>query len=118
MKPLDIKLYELVKEYINSKYKKPSAYRSMAYMKEYKRRGGKFAPDNKPRNLLRWMKEEWKDVNPRKTKKTYPVFRPTKRISGKTPVTINEISRNELLKQSTRKQKLKGNRNLPPWQML
>jgi hypothetical protein len=115
MTPQDKELYAEVKTYINTIYKKPSAYRSMAYIKEYKRRNGKFIPDHKPKNLLRWMKEEWKDVNPNKTKKSYPVFRPTKRISRRTPLTVNEIPLNVLQKQATKKQRIKGRHNLKPF---
>ena len=109
------KLYEEVKRDINKIYKKPSAYRSMAYMKEYKRRGGKFLPDGKPRNLTRWMREKWRDVNPNKTRKSYPVFRPTIRISKKTPLTVKEIPRKVLLRQSRKKQKIRGKHNLEPF---
>jgi len=115
MKPANIQLYESVKRKINARYKKPSAYRSMAYIKEYKRLGGKFLSDNKPRTLRRWMREKWRDVNPNKTRKSYPVFRPTIRISKKTPLTVDEISRTNLVKQSRRKQRIKGARNLRPF---
>ncbi len=115
MTPSDPKLYAEVKQYINTIYKKSSAYRSMAYIKEYKKRGGIFIKDRKPKHLLRWMKEEWKDVNPNKTRKSYPVFRPTKKISSKTPLTIDEVSFSNLKKQSIKKQKIKGCHNLPPF---
>lgn len=118
MTPENPKLYQEVKEYINGIYKKPSAYRSMAYMKEYKRRNGRFIPDRKPKNLSRWMKEEWRDVNPNKTKRSYPVFRPTKRISRKTPLTVDEIPLRVLQKQATRKQRIKGLHNLPPFETM
>lgn len=108
-------LYEKVKQDINKIYKKSSAFRSMAYIKEYKRRGGKFIKDGKPRNLTRWMREKWRDVNPRKTRKSYPVFRPTVRISKKTPLTVKEIPRNILLQQSRKKQKIRGKKNLQPF---
>lgn len=115
MTPSDPKLYEEVKEYINTIYKKSSAYRSMAYIREYKRRGGHFIKDRKPKRLLRWMREEWKDVNPNKTRKSYPVYRPTKKISSKTPITLSEVSLLNLKNQSIKKQKIKGYHNLPPF---
>lgn len=115
MTPSDPKLYEEVKEHINTIYKKSSAYRSMAYIKEYKRRGGIFIKDRKPKRLLRWMREEWKDVNPNKTKKSYPVYRPTIKISSKTPLTVDEVSLSNLKKQSIKKQKIKGCHNLQPF---
>ncbi len=115
MTPQDPNLYEEVKKYINSIYKKSSAYRSMAYIKEYKKRGGIFIKDGKPKYLLRWMKEEWKDVNPNKTEKSYPVYSPTKKISSKTPLTVNEISPSNLKTQSIKKQRIKGTKNLTPF---
>ena len=115
MKPANPQLYARAKRIINARYAKPSAYRSMAYIKEYKRLGGTFLPDHKPKTLRRWILEKWRDVNPRKTRKSYPVFRPTVRISKKTPLTVREISRAELLKQSRRKQRIKGAHNLRPF---
>jgi hypothetical protein len=115
MTPSDLELYEKVKKSINKIYSKPSAYRSMAYIKEYKRLGGKFIADSKPRNLTRWMQEKWQDVNPSKTKTSYPVYRPTVRINKKTPITSNEISISELKKQAAIKQKIKGKSNLKPF---
>jgi hypothetical protein len=115
MRPADPKLYSRVKQIINTRYKKPSAFRSMAYIKEYKRRGGRFISDHRPKNLLRWMKEKWRDVNPNRTRRSYPVFRPTVRISRKTPLTAAEIPRRVLVQQSRRKQRIKGARNLAPF---
>ncbi len=54
----------------------------------------------------------WKDVG----NKDYPVYRPTKIISKDTPFTINEIDPKNLKKQSKLKQKIKGSKNLPPFQ--
>jgi hypothetical protein len=118
MRPSNPALYARVKRLVNKSYKKPSAYRSMAYMKEYKRRGGLFLEDGTPRNLTRWMKEKWRDVNPKRTKHSYPVFRPTKRISRKTPLTLHEIPRRVLLKQSRKKQRIQGKHNLPSFKSL
>jgi hypothetical protein len=115
MTPSDPELYEKVKKSINKIYIKHSAYRSMAYIKEYKRRGGKFISDGKTRNLKRWQEEKWEDVNPDATKSTYPVYRPTVRINEKTPTTASEISIRELRKQSSIKQKIKGKKNLKPF---
>lgn len=42
--PLDADLYREVKEEISSKYVWPSAYGSAALVREYKRRGGRYAP--------------------------------------------------------------------------
>lgn len=41
-KYLDKDIYEKAKDYVNEKYKKHSAYKSMALVKKYKELGGKF----------------------------------------------------------------------------
>ena len=65
----------------------------------------------KPKNLKRWFKEKRQDVG----HKDYPVYRPTKRINSKTPLTLNEIDKDSLKEQIKLKQKIKGNKNLPPF---
>lgn len=117
MNILDKKLYEEVKKDINKIYKNPSAYRSGAYIKEYKKRGGRFL-DEIPKNidktpLLRWFKEEWYDVGGL----SYPVYRPKKRITSKTPLTVSEIDKLNLEKQIKLKQKIKGGK-LDPFKKL
>ena len=62
-------------------------------------------------DLRRWFKEKWQDVG----SKDYPVYRPTKRINSKTPLTLNEIDKDNLKEQIKLKQKIKGNKNLPPF---
>jgi len=106
---LDKNLYEQVKKEADEKYKKSSAYKSGWIVKTYKDRGGKYADDGKTKNLKRWFKEEWIDVG----KKSYPVYRPTKRISAKTPLTIDEIDPKQLKSQIKIKQYIKGMENLP-----
>lgn len=115
MRPANPQLYARARRVVFARYSKPSAFRSMATIKEYKRLGGTFLPDHKPRTLRRWMREKWRDVNPRKTRKSYPVFRPTVRISNKTPLIASEIPRSELLRQSRRKQRIRGTHNLQPF---
>ena len=107
--PLNIKLYNSVKRKAGIIYKKPSAYKSGYIVKEYKRQGGKYKDGGGTKNLKRWYKEKWRDVGHKK----YPVYRPTKRISAKTPLTTKEIDAKNLKKQIALKQKIKGNRNLP-----
>lgn len=102
-------LYDKVKTYANSVYSKPSAYKSGFIVKTYKELGGTYTEDNKPKNLERWYKEEWKDIGD----KSYPVYRPTKRINKDTPLTIKEIDSDNLKKQIKLKQKIKGDSNLP-----
>jgi hypothetical protein len=102
-------IYKKAKEDADKKYKKPSAYKSMYIVKRYKELGGEYADDGKPKNLDRWRKEEWKDI----AGLDYPVYRPTKRISKKTPLTPLEIEPENLVKQSILKQVVKGSKNLP-----
>jgi hypothetical protein len=107
-------LYNKVKRKANKIYEKPSAYKSGYIVKEYKRQGGKYLEDGEPKNLKRWYEETWIDVG----NKSYPVFRPTKRINKTTPLTVNEISPSNLKKQIVLKQKIKGKKNLPPFEKL
>jgi len=110
MKPIDIKLYNKVKQYADKIYTKPSAYKSGFIIKEYKKLGGEFKNDHKSKNLKRWFNEKWVDLT---DDKQYPVMRPSIRINKKTPLTVDEIDKNDLKKQIKLKQKLKGNYNLP-----
>lgn len=104
-------LYEKVKQYADTIYKKHSAFKSGFIQKLYQQNGGTYIDDNKPKNLKRWFKEEWKDVG----NKEYPVFRPTKRINNKTPLTVDEIDKKNLKEQIKKKQIIRGNKNLSPF---
>jgi len=108
---LDEELYEKVKQYANSIYSKPSAYKSGFIVKTYKMLGGEYKDDNKPKKLKQWFKESWKDVGD----KAYPVYRPTIRVNKSTPLLPNEIDPKNLKKQITEKQKIKGAKNLSPF---
>jgi hypothetical protein len=111
MKPKIPELYELVKLYADSIYKKPSAYKSGFIIKTYKQLGGEFIDDDKPKPLKNWLKEEWRDIG----NKEYPVYRPTKRINKETPLLASEIDKQNLKEQIKLKQKIKGKKNLPPF---
>jgi hypothetical protein len=108
----DTKLYEKVKEYADQIYQKPSAYKSGFIVKTYKELGGTYTNDNKPKNLKRWYLENWENIS---KPNEYPVLRPTKKISKKTPLTANEISPLNLRKQIKLKQYYQGKKNLPPF---
>jgi hypothetical protein len=108
---LNQRLYNAVKQEADDKYIKPSAYKSGWIVKTYKERGGKYADDNKPKNLKRWFKEDWADIG----NKPYPVYRPTKRISKETPLTASEIDPYQATQQIALKQQIKGESNLPPF---
>jgi hypothetical protein len=117
--PIDKELYESVKNIVYKQYDKPSAYRSGALVKKYKEEFKKKYGDVEPykskgkeeKPLARWFKEEWQDVG----NMEYPVYRPTKRVTKKTPLTLDEIDSKNLIKQSKLKQKIKGSQNLPPF---
>jgi hypothetical protein len=111
----DKNIYEKAKKEVYSMYKKPSAYRSGMLVKRYKELGGTYSGEKTKKGLVRWFKEEWKDVNPNKTKSSYPVYRPTKRITKETPLIPSEIKKSNLVSQAKLKQIFKGERNLKPF---
>lgn len=113
--PINKTLYEQVKKKADTIYKKPSAYKSGYIVQEYKRQGGKYRAITKDRPLADWFKEDWKDVNPNKTKTSYPVYRPTKIVNKRTPLTASEIDKKDLLQKAKEKQKIKGSKNLSPF---
>jgi hypothetical protein len=108
--PREKALYERTKKYIYKKYPKHSAYRSGLLVQEYKHRfsqkyGNKKNPyignKNKTKKvgLNRWFSEKW--VNPRGEvgyRYKNDVYRPSIRITRKTPVTYKELSLNQIQK--------------------
>jgi hypothetical protein len=56
------RLYAKAKAKADETYKTHSAYKSGFIVKEYKRLGGKYLEDSKPKDLKRWFKEKWGDV--------------------------------------------------------
>lgn len=112
--PTNLVLYNIVKKEADKIYSKPSAYKSGFIVKEYKKRGGEYIGDKNKGNLTRWFQEDWKDIG----NKSYPVYRPTKRISKDTPLTAFEIDPIQAKKQIALKQKIKGNKNLPKFQSI
>ena len=109
--PLNKELYNLASLIGRLIYKKNSAYRSGYIQKIYKQMGGKYRENDREKPLKRWYDEEWKDIG----KKDYPVYRPTKRISENTPLTVEEIDPKNLQEQIQQKQIIKGNKNLKPF---
>jgi len=109
--PKDKDLYERVKKEADKIYKKPSAYKSGYIVKKYKELGGEYVDDKKTKGLKRWFKEDWRDIG----NSSYPVYRPTKRINSLTPLTADEIDKDQLRQQIALKQIIKGDHNLPPF---
>ena len=102
MIPSDTKLYEKVKKQIYKKYPKHSAYRRGLLVQEYKKQyKGKGKPYKgvKPTKsgLTRWFKENWiSDTgNVGYTTKS-SIYRPSKRITSKTPTTWGELSKKRI----------------------
>lgn len=107
--PINKELYVKAKAKADAIYAHPSAYKSGFIVKTYKDMGGKYRDDNKPKTLKRWFKEKWGDIGNR----NYPVYRPFKRISKKTPLTVDEISPTQAVRQIALKQRYKWTRHLP-----
>jgi len=107
----DMELYEAVKRYAGTVYKKPSAYKSGFIVSTYKKLGGTYSPDNKPKKLKEWFRAKWVDIG----NEDYPVYRPTVRVNQSTPKTVQEIDPVTLSRQIKLKQKIKGTKNLPPF---
>jgi hypothetical protein len=103
--PKDLGMYTRIKTEITRKFR-PSAYRSGMIVKTYKRRfAQKYGTKKRPysgdktskKGLSRWFREKW--VNSR-GKVGYQfkndIYRPSKRITKKTPITFNELSRAQI----------------------
>jgi hypothetical protein len=122
--PLDIKLYNHVKNIADDKFPTSGVYKSSWIVREYKKRGGKYS-GAKPKSsgIKRWYKEDWVDLNrpvkkngkivgysscgrtsPNQTK--YPLCRPTKRVSPRTPTTFKELSPKSIRKAKAAKAKV------------
>ena len=105
--PREKTLYERTKKYIYDKYPKHSAYRSGLLVQEYKRRfSQKYGNKNpyigkktKKKGLKRWFSEKW--VNQRGEvgyRYKNDVYRPSIRITRKTPITYKELSLKQIQK--------------------
>jgi hypothetical protein len=102
MKVANQSLYNRVKQSIHMK---PSAYRSGLIVKKYKELGGTFiGPKPKKTGLSRWFAENWKsDTGKYMYTSKSSVYRPTKRITSKTPTTFSELSKRQLLRAKREK---------------
>lgn len=115
MKPTDLKLYNKTKKNIYKKYPKHSAYRSGILVKTYKNHfKKKYGSRKKPylgkkptkKGLKRWFNEKW--VNQRGEvgyKYKSDIYRPSKRITKKTPKTHKELSKKRVKKARRTKYK-------------
>ena len=117
--PRDKKLYNKVKQDIYTKHIKHSAYRSGILVKTYKKKFKKKYNNNNNNNkepyigkkskksgLKRWFREKW--VNQRGEigyKYKSDIYRPSKRITTKTPKTHKELTKKNIKRARTIKYK-------------
>lgn len=103
--PVNPRLYAQAKEaYAHLPH---SAYRSGLIVKKYKALGGKYrGTKTSTQGLTRWFQEKWRN---QKGQVGYQargdVYRPTKRITKETPVTLSELSPQQLRKAQAEKKK-------------
>jgi len=113
--PVDAKLYEKVKSSVYKKYPKHSAYRSGMIVSDYKKsftkKHGKTKSPYKGQKpsltgLSRWFKEKWRsDSGKVGYSSKSSVYRPTKRITKKTPITFSELSKKRIAASKREKAK-------------
>ena len=113
--PTDKKLYNKIKKNIYKKYPKHSAYRSGILVKTYKKKFTKKYGKNKKayqgkksmkKGLKRWFREKW--VNQRGEvgyKYKSDIYRPSRRITKKTPKTYKELSKYRIKKARSEKKR-------------
>ena len=113
--PSDKKLYNKTKKNIYKKIPKHSAYRSgilvKTYKKNYAKKYGKkknpyIGEKSKKTGLARWFKEKW--TNQRGEigyKYKSDIYRPSKRITKKTPKTHTELTKRNVFKARSKKYK-------------
>jgi len=113
-------LYEEAKDFIVSKYKTNSPFRSGAIVKKYKemykenhKSDNPFTETNHPKNLTRWFDEKWVAVNPTQNMGGKPVFRPTKKVNSRTPQLLQDTASKVLKQQIALKQKTPITKRLP-----
>jgi len=113
--PKDMKLYNSVKSRVYKRIPKHSAYRSGVVVSSYKKVfSKKYGKNKKPysgkktskRGLGRWFKEKW--VNQRGKvgyKYKSDIYRPSRRVTRRTPTTHKELSRKQIKKARTEKRR-------------
>ena len=116
--PVDKNLYNKTRRNIIKKYPKHSAYRSGILVKKYKqlfleKYGKKTSPyigkkTSKNKGLSRWFKEKWRNQRGEVGYKyKSDIYRPSRRITKKTPKTHGELTRKKI-RIARKKKYLKG----------
>jgi hypothetical protein len=117
---LNVDLYNKAKAEADRVYSKPSAYKSGFIVKKYKELGGEFSgikpkktksgklkkdsADSVP--LARWFAEDWQNQKRRPGyEKKGDVYRPTRKITSKTPATYEELTTGQIKKAMKKKKK-------------
>ena len=109
--PRDIILYNNIKKDISAKYKH-SAYRSglivkkykEEYIKKYKKDDAYIGEKPKLSSLNRWFLENWQNQRGETGYKyKNDIYRPTIRINKDTPITFNELTKNQIIKAQKEK---------------
>ena len=105
--PKDQKLYDTIKTKLYKENPVHSAYRSGVLVQRYKKsfklkfphiKDSYIGQTSKVQGLSRWFKEDWKsDTGKYHYTSKSSVYRPTKRITKKTPKTFAELSKKSLL---------------------
>jgi len=104
--PTDKALYERVKRRVYREMPTHSAYRSGRLVQEYKKAGGRYTGSKASAPLKRWFDEDWRNQRGGTGyKKKGDVYRPTKRVSSKTPATHKELSKSQIEKARNEKAK-------------
>jgi hypothetical protein len=112
-KPKDQAMYDRIKRKIYKDNPKHSAYRSGLIVKKYKEAykkkygaGSAYTGTKTKGGLKRWFEEDWRTEKGKKTyKEGGSVFRPTKRVSKKTPATFSELSKKQIASAIREKKK-------------
>ena len=114
--PVDMKLYNKVKASVYKKIPKHSAYRSGIVVQKYKKSFKKLKGNKRPykgkktknRGLKRWFLEDWRNQRGEiGYKRKGDIYRPSKRITKKTPITLKELSTKQI-KRARREKTKKG----------
>lgn len=122
---LDKELYDSIKKEIHRELDKKGTrwgiYASSELVRRYKQKGGRYDPRHektKRQGISRWYQEIWIDIcrsdPPQKLvpcgrqeiqKESYPVCRPYRRVNTKTPITYNELTKEEIQRACRKKRK-------------
>ena len=103
--PADPQLYARIKRKLYARVPVHSAYRSGLLVQAYKRAGGTYVrvpgkgkkKKEEQGGLARWFREKWATQSGNRTYKSKSdIFRPTKRVTRRTPVTLSELTPEEI----------------------